>query len=624
MDTGRAWVDRGVWQAMHHWFFRTWLALIALAAPGIACAGGADFTPFGTQPGLLAAMEEPLSCESCHSNPGQSDAQFLAHDTWSGSMMANATRDPLFWAALDVAERDVPGVGDYCLRCHTPTGWFNGHVRKDGTGGVVAGTNGCLLQGDHDDLDSGNNDYAGVTCHLCHRMTPRGPAGQVAPRTDSGNFWVDDTLDCDGFFGPCRYGTYAYSPASPVTAPHGARFSRFTTSGDHCGTCHDVSSPVVGGTPLKTLKVAGIGDTGRAFPAERTYTEWKRSRYGQAVLGDSFEDGFVARFGDGNVDCQDCHMRTSTAPGARACMLVDSGSRAGQLPVHEFVGGSTWPLQLIRSLYGGAGGLDRLAAFDRTIAWSLEILQARSATIGVTLDAWPGGTSPLVARVRVTNRAGHKLPTGYGEGRRMWLDVTVRDATDSVVFRSGAWDAQTGDLAVDPQLKVYEVLQGQWNGTSCVIEDGQGRKQFHFALNDCVAKDNRIPPEGFRPASSDDPQGLEVRPVAYAYPETAPGSGQLVNHDDTTYTIPVPVGAAPPLRVEAVLRYQTASRDYIEFLRREAVANAQPSENQMCNRSWTIGPANSSRGEFLYQLWSTPALGKSPPVDMVRANAATP
>ena len=59
-------------------------------------------------------------------------------------------------------------------------------------------------------------------------------------------------------------------------------------------------------------------------------------------------------------------------------------------------------------------------------------------------------------------------------------------------------------------------------------------------------------------------------------------------------------------------------------LRDEAVENAQQSENQMCGRSWTVGPANVSRGAFLYQLWSEPAYGRSPPVDMRSATAQTP
>jgi hypothetical protein len=49
-------------------------------------------------------------------------------DTWAGSMMAQSSRDPLFWAALDVANNDMPDVGDFCLRCHVATGWLAGRL----------------------------------------------------------------------------------------------------------------------------------------------------------------------------------------------------------------------------------------------------------------------------------------------------------------------------------------------------------------------------------------------------------------------------------------------------------------------------------------------------------------
>ena len=611
--------------------FAAFLLVLALASTATIAArggateratGGGDFTPHGTQPGINFPVEPPTFCQTCHGGITASEDLFMPHSSWSGSLMSNATRDPLFWAALDVAERDVPGSGDWCLRCHTPSGWLEGHVRKDGQGGFVNGTKGCLLEGDHDNPDGEENDYSGVTCLLCHRMTPTGPAGAVAPQFGNGNVWLDDNASCDGSFGPCRYGPFSYTADDPLQAPHNAKFSRFTTSSAICGTCHDVSSPEVGGQPLQTLILPNGMNTGRAFPAERTYAEWSQSRFGDTLLIDSFEpEGTPSVASRGNVDCQDCHMRNSTSPEAKACQNNPDGSRVNQLPVHEFVGGGVWPLRLLKSLYGGVLGRDE--AFDRTIAWSLELLQQRSATVDVSVDPWAGGASPVTTRVRVTNLAGHKLPTGYSEGRRMWLHVVARDAMGNQVFESGAWSASTGVLASDPQLKVYETLQGEWDGTSCRTTDGMGRKQFHFVRNNCIAKDNRIPPEGFRPATPADPLGLEVRPVAYSYPETSPGSGILVHYDDSTYTFSAP-GAVSPISVTATLEYQTSSKEYIEFLRNEAVENAQPTENAMCGRAWEVGPANKSRGQFMYDLWNDPALGKSPPVHTASDSASTP
>lgn len=600
--------------------------LLALLTIAIVDAGTLDMTPHGTQPGLAVQLDESTVCAGCHGGFTPTESRFMPHSSWSGSLMANAGRDPLFWAALDVANRDVPGIGDWCLRCHAPQGWYGGRVRKNGQGGVVNGTNGCLLLGDYDDPKGEENDFGGLTCHYCHRMKATGPTGP-APDRSSGNVWLDDSLSCDGNFGPCRFGPYSYRPDDVNQPPHGWAYSRFTTSSEHCGTCHDVSSPLTStGQPLRKLILNDGTVTDFAFPAERTFSEWKQSRFGAAFLVDSFEDAAAGVAERAITDCQDCHMRKSAEPTARACQQNAPGSRTNQLAVHEFAGGNPWIVRILKGLYGSPSQLDREAAFDRTAAWAEEMLTQHSADIALTLDPWTPGSAPLVARVRVTNRTGHKLPTGYPEGRRMWISVVARDAQGNTVFQSGAWNPATGVLASDPQLKIYEVLQGIWNATTseCEILDGAGRMKFNFALNNCIRKDNRIPPEGFTPATAADPQGLQLRPVGYTYPETSPGSGMLVNFDTTTYSISLPADVPRPVSVSATLRFQVASKEYIEFLRDQAVENNQPSENMMCGRDWTIGPANKSRGQFMYDLWADPAYGRSPPVDMVTATAATP
>lgn len=601
--------------------YRSASGLGLLAAVWITLAQ--DFTAHGTQPGLGSGLEEPEACATCHgtlySPPA---ASYMPHDSWGGSMMSHSTRDPLFWAALDVANRDVPGVGDWCLRCHTSQGWYGGRVRKTGLPApnqLVNGTNGCLLLGDHDDADHASNDYSGVTCHTCHRMTESGTASQTAP-AGSGNLWLDDSLECNGYFGPCRHGPKHYAAGSALQPPHGWVYSPFMARSAQCGTCHDVFSPIVNGVPARTHILPDGTDTGRPFPIERTFGEWQQSAFRESLLTDSLETpGQVPTTVPSHRECQGCHMRTSQSPDARACLQNPAGSRTGQLAVHEFVGGNTWMLKVIDALYGT--NTQRSGAIQQAMVWAEEMLTQRSATIALDLDPLAAGDTALHARVRVTNLAGHKLPTGYGEGRRMWLHVAVRDANDALLYESGAWNASTGVLAASPPPKIYEVLQGIWDAGAgiCRTEDGGGRKLFHFALNNCVAKDNRIPPRGFRPATANDPNGEDLRPVGYTYPETTPGSGVLVHYDDTHYTIPVAASAARPLQVRATLRYQVASKDYIDFLRDEAVNGAFPSENALCGRTWTVGPANRTRGQFMHDVWSSPTLGRSPPVDMVSA-----
>ncbi|MCS7315567.1 MAG: hypothetical protein RMI94_10100 [Bryobacterales bacterium] len=70
----------------------------------------------GTQPNEVRNLETPDKCDNCHG--GYNSAVEPAFN-WRGSMMANASRDPLFWATLAVVEQDFDGAGDLCIRCHS-------------------------------------------------------------------------------------------------------------------------------------------------------------------------------------------------------------------------------------------------------------------------------------------------------------------------------------------------------------------------------------------------------------------------------------------------------------------------------------------------------------------------
>ena len=76
----------------------------------------------GTQPREVS-LERPDKCDNCHG--GYNKAVEPAFN-WRGSMMANAGRDPIFWATLAIAEQDFDGAGDLCMRCHSTGGWFGG------------------------------------------------------------------------------------------------------------------------------------------------------------------------------------------------------------------------------------------------------------------------------------------------------------------------------------------------------------------------------------------------------------------------------------------------------------------------------------------------------------------
>jgi len=552
----------------------TILALVlrtALAGP---------FTSNGTQPPLVYPLEPQSVCSGCH---GGLDSGFNVRPwtTWSGSMMAHATRDPLFWAALDVANNDLPGAGDFCLRCHTPRGFLAGRTQPP-----LGTTDGCGLIGN---IDEDDNDFAGVECSLCHRMTvnPSPPPGQQPVYYDNAQFWVDDE-PCTPDFVPCNAGPYGYGPGWSEP-PHAWVYSQYHVDADNCGNCHNVTNPV------KTLVDENGVNTGIPMPVERTFKEWEQSDYSQA--GPTF------------ATCQGCHMPDALHDPAYAS-VYPFNNRTGDLPVHRFVGGNAWVPQVLAGEYPALG---LASSFAATAAWATELLQA-AATVEVTPTAVAAAGGDLDVVVRVTNLSGHKLPTGYPEGRRMWLDIVLRDSGGTVLWQSGAWDPATGVLAPDPQLHVYEVKPGIWNlnGTSaCDTTGGSGNPLFHFVLNDCVALDNRIPPLGFTGGSD-----LETRPVAYSYPETSPGSGVLVNHDVVPYAIPIPSGLTGEVSVTATLRYQTASKEYVDFLLDESTTNQFPDD---CIPRSQTGMPDMNRAEILHDVWTR--YGRSAPVAMATATA---
>ena len=115
-------------------------------------------------------------------------------------MMAHASRDPLFWATLAVAEQDFAGGGDFCLRCHVPSGWLAGRsVPTDGAA-----------------LDT-TRDVHGVECDQCHRLT--NPDGseylglQVPPFVAN-----DGGAPATGYYGSGQYVMWN-GPPGPPTAP---------------------------------------------------------------------------------------------------------------------------------------------------------------------------------------------------------------------------------------------------------------------------------------------------------------------------------------------------------------------------------------------------------------------
>jgi hypothetical protein len=221
----------------------------------------------------------------------------------------------------------------------------------------------------------------------------------------------------------------------------------------------------------------------------------------------------------------------------------------GCLPEHDLTGGNTWVPQILQDTRWRLHSADEAAFLEGTVRRAREML-GKAATVTVTLD---GSGAQKLATVRVVNETGHKLPTGYPEGRRMWINLRAFNGDGALVYESGAYKRATGVLRMDPDIKIYETRQGITPALAVALGRPElAGESFHFVLNNTVVKDNRIPPRGYTQSAFDQP-GL--RPVGATYAD-----GQY--WDDTEYLLP---GTAE--RVVVTLTYQTSSKEYVDFLR---------------------------------------------------------
>ncbi len=563
------------------------IAAIGLAGIGWLAAGAsagepgslplpseqADFFEPGTQPGMLT---DPVfsfdNCAFCHSEVDQPASTLPAR--WRGSIHAQSVRDPLFLAALAIANQDAEGAGETCLRCHSPRAWLGGRAAPP-TGSV-----------DGSDLFPSDRNE-GINCNFCHRVvdpvyTPgQSPADDEAILDElemagllpmhSGNAqYVVDPIDL-------RRGPRTYGPDDPQPL-HTWRESPYHRSATLCGTCHDVSNPLltkqpdgtyvpnVDGAPHPTL------DPSDMFPEQRTFSEWANSDFpGGVDMG--------GRFGGNKAvvsTCQDCHMPDTNGQGCSIGGYTDRDD----LAFHSFQGANRWIIDVLLHVYDGPVTDDQGNVVDNGLdEETKDVLALATGDVEYMLESatdveltQTGGE----LNVRIINQCGHKLLTGYPEGRRIWINVRFLDAGGQLVREYGAYDDATATLALD--TKVYEAKHGL-DDTMAGVTGLPAGESFHLTLNNTILKDNRIPPRGFTNAAFE-AIGSPIIGAAYA-------DGQ--HWDDTKYCIPA--GAAD---AEVRVYYQTASREYIEFLRDENTTN--------------------SAGQTIHDAWV--ATGKSAPFAM--------
>ena len=468
-----------------------------------------------TEPGQLTnALQPAKECVKCHafSNPQELAGEpYITPAAWQASMMGNSARDPVFWAGVAIAHQDEPEGTELCIRCHVPRAFV------DQRGGVLA----------LEELEPA--DLTGVDCELCHRLI----ADDATPPGNA-SYRIDDVLGLDGDV-PKR-GPWVYEGGS--VPMHGHLADTYVGSSRACGTCHDVTT--------SQMRVDAQGaPLGVAFGEQRTYSEWERSAY--AVEGPEHRG------------CVDCHMPAVADVAGCAEFNTQGDTHATGGRRHDLAGANRRMVELLKQMYGdaGEGALDDVF-FDIAID-NIDRTLASAATLEVTAPAAVDLTQGLAGlSVKVTNNTGHKLPTGYSEGRVMWLEVTGRYG-DEVVYASGRWIDGQG-LEDDPQLRTYE-------GRALELES---QARFHLLRNNHWEVDSRIPPKGLQ-------KNIETDPVGDRYvllpDQTWP------NYDEVGYEFPAAqvVDATPDgddeMTLAVRLLYVINTPEYVEFLADENKTN---------------------------------------------------
>lgn len=530
-------------------------------------------------------------CKPCHAgdvspfgpNMVVDGADLSPFGEWRWSMMGLAGRDPIFYAQLEseVARHGGRGafaaadIENLCLHCHGVMGqrqFVDDHPDQPFT--VAAAM--AHAEGDAR-RDYGGLARDGVSCMACHRATD--DADLALEQIINGDFRVDPprdgVIDVYGpFASPSEYAMRGALGVRPREGVH-LRGSRL------CASCHTVFLPVLDGQ--------GRVVDGRFEQA--TFLEWMNSDYR--------DDGAAAR------SCQDCHM-PETFAGRRLAFKIaniqdqDFPPTSFLAPLaditveprdgyrrHSLAGINVFALELFRQFPDVLGVRTRsfMTGFDdglaRAIANAAAFAARDTATVEILAAEREGGT--VTAQVRVTNRTGHRLPSGVGF-RRLVLELTVLDGGGAVRWASGRMNAlgvvvdgdgvplpaELHDRDPGTNAEVYEPhyqaidRQDQAQIYEELVRDTDGNFTTSFLARAEDVKDNRLLPHGWTPHG---PPGFDPEHAEATWPHGgAAGDADFTDgggSDTITYRAHVPDAAAARLVVRAALYYQAIPPRYL-------------------------------------------------------------
>ena len=420
--------------------------------------------------GLQFHMTEP--------GPQTKLSNMSPYGSWRKSPMGLSGRDPIFFAQLaSEIETFHPEsstlIQDTCMSCHA----VQGHRQHAIDGFAQSGECDPLARAALDAVPyppgnpmAGLAHYAalgrdGVSCTTCHSMVLGADATEKvkdAPqnacvkarqelinpgltglaKTFTGNFLVANPGEIFGPFKDPKKKPMEH--ATGLVAAH----SELVKSSEICASCHTVHLPVLHGGKI-------IGHTYE----QATYPEWAFSSY---RTGETVDGPLPEGPGAKAQSCQGCHMPNKDARGKTYRSKIATIQEASSFPQaeytlpaedidlepregfakHTLVGLNMFLTKMAQQFPDVLGirtedpmlpshrAVDPLTTTERAMIDQAE----RTAAIDVSEVARDGDT--LTAKVRVTNKAGHKFPTGVAF-RRAFIAFSVVDKDGTGLWASG-------------------------------------------------------------------------------------------------------------------------------------------------------------------------------------------
>ncbi len=340
-------------------------------------------------------------CKSCHND---------IFNQWADSNHRNLVgTNPYYMVMENLAAQDKgEGFRKWCMGCHNPSAVT---TKQTKTSHMMAGNNmpnilfesGATSLVEELKLHGNSGLEEGVSCITCHRITKTDSNGNSSYSLDLTNrkkYALEDSSSPT-----MKWLSEKFINSNPIT--HKQSYSNpIYKKSSYCASCHDEFLP----------------DSKKEIVS--TFAEWEKSPFNNPKDPNKHKA------------CIDCHM-TNLSDGKFSPLKGRSttgGTIKDDVKVHYFSGANHF-----------LSGLKNKTNEDQTI-------QLLKTSAKLSLDFKDGKLNVSVKNVG----AGHHLPTGVSDFRELWLDITLKDANNKIVYSSGKLK-KDGNLAKDarPFMKVF-------------------------------------------------------------------------------------------------------------------------------------------------------------------------